>query len=76
MAHGYPDPTGAMHRAIIAVGQTIAAQAKIPGYADSFPLIGAVLLAAVVAAVMLLNGTGAGGAAYLELAGRIAGGGA
>ena len=36
MAHGYPDPAGAMHRAIIAVGQTIRAEATIMGYADSF----------------------------------------
>ena len=41
MAHGYPDPAGAMHRAIIAVGQIIRAQATIMGYADSFALIGA-----------------------------------
>jgi len=48
MAHGYPDPAGAMHRAIIAVGQTIRAQATIMGYADSFALIGVVLLVAVL----------------------------
>jgi MFS transporter, DHA2 family, multidrug resistance protein len=29
MAHGHPDPAGAMHRAIIAVGQTIRTQATI-----------------------------------------------
>jgi DHA2 family multidrug resistance protein len=62
MAHGYPDPAGAMHRAIIAVGQTIRAQATIMGYADSFALIGVVLLAAVFAVVMLRKGAAAGGA--------------
>jgi MFS transporter, DHA2 family, multidrug resistance protein len=36
MAQGYLDPAGAMHRAIIAVGQTIRAQATIMGYADGF----------------------------------------
>ena len=35
VAHGYPDPAGAMHRAIIAVGQTIRTQATIMGYADA-----------------------------------------
>jgi len=64
MAHGYPDPVGAMHRAIIAVGQTIRAQATIMGYADSFALIGVVLLAAVLATAMLRKGAAAGGAAH------------
>ena len=45
MAHGYPDTAGAMHCAIIAVGQTIRAQATILGYADSFTLIEIALLA-------------------------------
>ena len=64
MTHGYPDPVGAMHRAIIAVGQTIRAQATIMGYADSFALIGVVLLIAVLAVAMLGKGTAAGGAAH------------
>jgi len=64
MAHGYPDPAGAMHRAIIAVGQTIRAQATIMGYADSFALIGVVLLVAVLAVTMLRKGAAAGGAAH------------
>ena len=36
MVHGFPDPVGALHRAIIAVGETIRAQATIMGYADCF----------------------------------------
>ena len=44
MAHGYRDSAAAMHRAIIAVGQTIRAQATIMGYACSSSLIGVVLL--------------------------------
>ena len=64
MAHGYPDPTGAMHRAIIAVGQTIRARATIMRYADSFALIGIVLLTAVVAVALLRKGAAAGGAAH------------
>ena len=35
-----------MHRAIIAVGDTIRAQATIMGYADCFALLGVVLLVA------------------------------
>ena len=64
MSHGFPDPAGAMHRAIIAIGQTISAQATIMGYADSFALIGAVLLAAVVLVAMLRKGAAEGGAAH------------
>ncbi|MGA8402082.1 MAG: DHA2 family efflux MFS transporter permease subunit [Stellaceae bacterium] len=64
MAHGYPDPAGAMHRAIIAIGDTIRGQATIMGYADSFALIGVVLLVAVVAVAMLRKGAAAGGVAH------------
>jgi DHA2 family multidrug resistance protein len=64
MAHGHPDPAGAMHRAIIAVGHMIRAQATIMGYADSFALIGVVLLTGVLAVTMLRKGAAAGGAAH------------
>ncbi len=62
--HGYPDPAAAMHRAIIAIGQTVRAQATIMGYADSFALIGVILLAALFAVVMLRKGSAASGAAH------------
>ncbi len=55
---------GGMHRAIIAVGQRIRAQATIMGYADSFAMIGVVLLVAVLAVTMLRKGAAAGGAAH------------
>ena len=64
MAHGYPDPAGAMHRAIIAVGQSIRAEATIMGYADTFAMVGVVLLVAVLAVAMLRKGAAAGGAAH------------
>ncbi len=64
MARGFPDPAGAMHRAIIAIGQTIRAQATIMGYGDSFALIGGVLLTAVLAVAMLRKGAAASGAAH------------
>ena len=47
-----------------AVGQTIRAQATIMGYADSFALIGVVLLVAVLTVTMLRKGAAAGGAAH------------
>jgi MFS transporter, DHA2 family, multidrug resistance protein len=64
MAHGYPDPAGAMHRAIIAVGQTVRGQATIMGYADAFALIGGVLLIAMLTVAMLRRSAAAGAAAH------------
>ena len=64
MSHGFPDPAGALHRAVIAVGQTIRAEATIMGYADSFALIGVVLLLAALSIAMLQKGTASGGATH------------
>jgi DHA2 family multidrug resistance protein len=64
LSHGFPDPAGALHRAIIAVGDTIRAQATIMGYADCFALLGVVLIAAVLPVALLKKGTGSGGAAH------------
>jgi DHA2 family multidrug resistance protein len=61
MSHGYPDPAGALHRAIIAVGDTIRAEATIMGYADCFALLGIV---AILPVAMLRKGTGSGGAGH------------
>ena len=55
---------GAMHRAIIAVGQTIRAQATIMGYADAFGLLGAVLIIAIIPVALLRRGTASGGAGH------------
>jgi DHA2 family multidrug resistance protein len=64
MAHGIPDPAGAMHRAVIAIGETIRAQATVMGYADCFGLLGAVLVCAVAAVAMLKMGAAAAGGAH------------
>ncbi len=64
MSHGFPDPAAALHRAIIAVGQTIRAQATIMGYADCFALLGVVLLLAVLPVALLRKGTASGGGAH------------
>ena len=64
MAHGYPDPAGAMHRAIIAIGNIIRAQATIMGYADAFGLLGAVLIIAILPVALLRKGTASGGGAH------------
>jgi DHA2 family multidrug resistance protein len=64
MSHGFPDPTSAMHRAIIAVGDTIRAQATIMGYADCFALLGIVVIVAILPVAFLRKGTSSGGAAH------------
>jgi DHA2 family multidrug resistance protein len=64
MSHGFPDPASAMHRAIIAVGDTIRAQATIMGYADCFALLGVVLLAAAALVALLKKGAASGAPAH------------
>jgi DHA2 family multidrug resistance protein len=64
MSHGFPDPAGALHRAIIAVGDTIQAQATIMGYADCFALLGAILIIAILPVALLKKGTGSSGAVH------------
>jgi DHA2 family multidrug resistance protein len=64
MSHGFPDPAGSMHQAIIAVGQTIRAQATIMGYADCFALLGVVLLIAIVPVALLKKGAASGAGAH------------
>jgi DHA2 family multidrug resistance protein len=64
MAHGFPDPASALHRAIIAIGQTIRTQATIMGYADCFALLGVVLILAILPVTLLKKGTGSAGGAH------------
>jgi MFS transporter, DHA2 family, multidrug resistance protein len=64
MAHGTPDAAAAMHRALVAIGQTIQEQAIFMGYADCFALLGVVLLVAILAVAMLKKGTAAAGGAH------------
>jgi DHA2 family multidrug resistance protein len=64
MSHGFPDPAGAMHRAIIAVGDIIRAQATIMGYGDCFALLGVVLIIAILPVALLKKGTASGAGAH------------
>ncbi|HEV2264798.1 MAG TPA: MDR family MFS transporter [Stellaceae bacterium] len=64
MLRGVPDPADALHRAVIAVGHVVRAQATIMGYADCFAMLGVVLLAAILPIVLLQKGTTAGGGAH------------
>jgi DHA2 family multidrug resistance protein len=64
LGHGYPDSMSAMHRAIIAMGNEIHAQATLMGYADCFGLVGAMLAIAAVSVTMLKRGQSSGGGAH------------
>jgi DHA2 family multidrug resistance protein len=64
MSHGFPDSASATHRAIIAVGDTIRAQATIMGYADCFALLGIVLLVAAALVALLKKGIASGAGAH------------
>jgi DHA2 family multidrug resistance protein len=64
MEHGTPDPDSAMHRAMIAIGNSIRSEATFMGYADCFAMLGVVLLCAILAVAMLKKGTPGGGAAH------------
>ena len=64
LGHGTPDSMGAMHRAIIAMGNEIHAQATLMGYADCFGLVGMMLAIAAVSVTMLKKGQGSGGGAH------------
>lgn len=64
MVHGVPDPVEAMHRAVIAVGETIRAQATVMGYSDCFALIGVILVGAAVSIAVLRKGAGGAGGAH------------
>jgi DHA2 family multidrug resistance protein len=53
-----------MHRAVIAVGQVIRAQATLMGYADCFGLLGVVAACAVVSVAVLKKGAATGAGAH------------
>src|SRR6202011_3527365 len=64
MSHGFPDPAGALHRAVIAVGDIIRTQATIMGYADCFALLGVVLIATILPVALLKRGTASASGAH------------
>jgi DHA2 family multidrug resistance protein len=57
MARG-SDSVGALHRAIVAVGDAVREQATIMGYADCFALLGLAALAAIVPVSLLRKASG------------------
>jgi DHA2 family multidrug resistance protein len=64
MARGVPDAGVAMHKATVAMGASIRAQATLMGYADCFGLLGAILLCAVVVVALLRKGAASAAGAH------------
>jgi DHA2 family multidrug resistance protein len=57
MSHGFPNAAGAMHRAVIAIGESIRAEATIMGYADCFALLGVVVIISILPVALLKKNT-------------------
>jgi DHA2 family multidrug resistance protein len=66
MAHGAVDPDAAWHKAVAAIGLGVRRQASIMAYGDAFFLMGAALVTALVAVLLLRrqSGLAAGGDAH------------
>jgi DHA2 family multidrug resistance protein len=64
MSTGTADPATAWHDAVVAVGRTVREQAYFLAYGDTFFLMGATLLLAVIAAVLMRRAVGVGGVAH------------
>jgi DHA2 family multidrug resistance protein len=53
MSHGVADHVEASHRAVVAIGKIVQKQAFILAFSDTFYLLGAALIVALIAALML-----------------------
>ncbi|HVY15463.1 MAG TPA: MDR family MFS transporter [Rhodopila sp.] len=53
LAHGVSDPALATHKALVAIGKRIAQQANIMAFSDTFYLLGAALVGALIASLLL-----------------------
>ncbi|HEX6013747.1 MAG TPA: MDR family MFS transporter [Geminicoccaceae bacterium] len=53
LAHGVADPAAAWHQAVVAVGRTVREQAFVMAFSDTFYLLGAGLIVALLATLLL-----------------------
>ncbi len=53
LSHGVADPSAAAHQAIVAIGTTVRRQAFIMAFSDTFYLLGAALVVAMLATMLL-----------------------
>jgi DHA2 family multidrug resistance protein len=64
LSSGNADPDAAWHDAVVAIGRGIRAQAYFLAYGDTFFLMGATLLLAIVATVLMRQTAGSGAGAH------------
>jgi DHA2 family multidrug resistance protein len=64
LSSGNADPAAAWHDAVVAIGRGIRAQAYFLAYGDTFFLMGATLLLAIVATVLMRQTAGSGAGAH------------
>jgi DHA2 family multidrug resistance protein len=64
MSSGTADPATAWHDAVVAIGRTVREQAYFLAYGDTFFLMGATLLLALIATVLMRQTTGGGAGAH------------
>jgi DHA2 family multidrug resistance protein len=53
LSHGVADPGTALHKAIVAIGNVVRKQAFVMAFSDTFYLLGAVLIVALIATLLL-----------------------
>ena len=58
LTHGISDPAVAWHKAVVAIGQPVHQQAYTMAFGDTFYLLGAALVVALVAALLLRSPRG------------------
>ncbi|HET7882091.1 MAG TPA: DHA2 family efflux MFS transporter permease subunit [Acetobacteraceae bacterium] len=64
MSSGTADPATAWHDAVVGIGRAVRAQAYFLAYGDTFCIMGATLLLAIVAAVLMRQSSGGGAGAH------------
>lgn len=66
MTHGLTDPGQARHEAAIAIGRIVHRQASVMGYGDTFYLLGAMLVVAILATLCLKRARSAAAARRID----------
>jgi DHA2 family multidrug resistance protein len=52
LGHGVTDPTLAWHKAVLAIGQAVQQQASVMAFADTFYVLGAIMLVGLATTVL------------------------
>lgn len=64
VAHGVPDYPAAQHQAAISIGKSVHVQALVMGFADTFVVLGVILVASAGCVSVMRKGQASGGGAH------------